>query len=120
MATRANLDVRLVPALSDNYIHLLHDAATGTVAVVDPSEAEPAIEALQALGWRPTFILNTHHHPDHTAGNSDLKRLFGATVIGPSADRDRIPDIDRAYGDGEEFAFGGQKVRVLDVPGHTR
>jgi hydroxyacylglutathione hydrolase len=117
---RTNLEVRLIPALSDNYIHLLRDASTGTVGVVDPSEAEPAIEALTALGWRPTFILNTHHHPDHTAGNAELKRLYGATVIGPAADRDRIPDIDRAYKDGEEFAFGGQQVRVFDVPGHTR
>ena len=117
---RTNLEVRLIPALSDNYIHLLRDAATGTVGIVDPSEAEPAIEALGALGWRPTYILNTHHHPDHTAGNTELKRLYGATVIGPAADRDRIPDIDRAYRDGETFQFGGQAVQVLDVPGHTR
>jgi hydroxyacylglutathione hydrolase len=120
MASTTNLEVRLVPALSDNYIHLLRDRETGTVGVVDPSEAEPAIEALTALSWRPTYILNTHHHPDHTAGNSELKRVYGAKVIGPAADKARIPDIDHAYADGEEFAFGAQKVRVLDVPGHTR
>src|SRR4051812_27506404 len=114
MTSTANLDVRLVPALSDNYIHLVRDRETGTVGVVDPSEAEPAIAALSALGWRPSFILNTPPHADHTAGNGELKRLYHAQVIGPAADRARIPDIDHAYADGETFAFGAQTVRVLD------
>jgi glyoxylase-like metal-dependent hydrolase (beta-lactamase superfamily II) len=38
----------------------------GKVAVVDPSEAKPVAAALEQLGVRPDYILNTHHHWDHT------------------------------------------------------
>jgi glyoxylase-like metal-dependent hydrolase (beta-lactamase superfamily II) len=27
-------------------------------------------------GWRPSYILNTHHHWDHTGGNIGLKELY--------------------------------------------
>ena len=37
----AALYVVLVPALSDNYVYLLHDADSGATAVVDPGEAAP-------------------------------------------------------------------------------
>ncbi|MFM2043867.1 MAG: putative glyoxalase [Pseudomonadota bacterium] len=113
------LDVRLIPALADNYIHLIRDAETGVVAVVDPAEAEPVQAMLDALGWRLSLILNTHHHADHTAGNRDLKARWQAEVIGPAADRARIPEIDRAYAGGEGFALGARRVTVLDTPGHT-
>lgn len=48
-----------VPCLNDNYAYILHDEDTGTVGVVDPSEAEPVIEALQRSGRYLTYILNT-------------------------------------------------------------
>jgi len=115
----ATLDVHLIPALADNYIYLIRDPETGVVGVVDPAEAPPVNAALDRLGWRLSWILNTHHHADHTAGNRDLKARWHAKVIGPAADRDRIPDIDIAHGDGEGFSFGRRPVTVFDVPGHT-
>ena len=69
----AALEIVLVPALSDNYVYLAHDADTGDTAVVDPAEAPPVQEALKARGWRLTHILNTHHHFDHIGGNDELK-----------------------------------------------
>ena len=41
-------------------------------------------------------------------------------MVGPAADADRIPDIDVALGEGEEYALGGATARVFDTPGHTR
>ncbi|MBA0764569.1 hypothetical protein Gotri_013909, partial [Gossypium trilobum] len=67
-----------VPCLRDNYAYLLHDVDTGTVGVVDPSIAMPIIDALSRKNWNLTYILNTHHHHDHTGGNAELKARYGA------------------------------------------
>jgi hydroxyacylglutathione hydrolase len=69
-----------VPCLSDNYAYLLYDVDTGTVGVVDPSEAAPVIDALTKKNLNLTYILNTHHHNDHTNGNTELKERYGAKV----------------------------------------
>lgn len=71
-------------------------------------------------GLKLTHILNTHHHWDHTGGNEELKARYGATVIGPAADRDRIPGIDVALRDGERYSLGAAEFLTLDTPGHTR
>lgn len=71
-----------VPCSKDSYAYLLYDEDTGTVGVVDPSEAAPVIEALSRKNWNLTYILNTHHHDDHVGGNAELKERYGAKVRG--------------------------------------
>jgi hydroxyacylglutathione hydrolase len=112
--------IRQLLVLKDNYVYLLHDAASGATAVVDPSVADPVLAALKETGWRLSHILNTHHHWDHTGGNAALKAATGALVVGPLADRERIPDIDVALGEGEHYAVGSEVAEIFDVPGHTR
>src|SRR5947207_13259024 len=116
----AALEIELVPCLRDNYAYLVRDADDGVCAVVDPSEAAPVRVALAARGWRLTHILNTHHHPDHTGGNSRLKEEFGAKVIGPGKDRERIPALDTGVDESTAFALGSHRARVLEIPAHTR
>ena len=116
----AAIEIVLVPALSDNYVYLLHDTDTGTTAVVDPGEVAPVEAALAERGWKLTHILNTHHHADHTGANLELKQQTGCTIVGPKADRDRIPGIDVDVSDGDTYALGNAVARVFDVPGHTR
>jgi hydroxyacylglutathione hydrolase len=112
--------IRQLLVLKDNYVYLLHDAESGATAVVDPSVADPVLAALKETGWRLSHILNTHHHWDHTGGNAALKAATGAIVVGPLADRERIPDIDVALGEGERYAVGSEVAEIFDVPGHTR
>ncbi|KAE8729743.1 Hydroxyacylglutathione hydrolase 1 [Hibiscus syriacus] len=109
-----------VPCLGDNYAYLLHDVDTGTVGVVDPSEAVPIIDALSRKNWNLTYILNTHHHHDHTGGNTELKARYGAKVISSGIDKDRIPGIDIVLNDGETWMFAGHEVQIMETPGHTR
>ncbi|KAK8556361.1 hypothetical protein V6N13_064397 [Hibiscus sabdariffa] len=116
----SSLQIELVPCLGDNYAYLLHDVDTGTVGVVDPSEAAPIIDALSRKDWNLTYILNTHHHHDHTDGNAELKSRYGAKVIGSGIDKDRIPGIDIVLNDGEKWMFAGHEVQIMETPGHTR
>eukprot|EP00250_Pteridium_aquilinum_P003266 c13590_g1_i1 orf=37-1002(+) len=116
----AALQIDVVPCLKDNYAYLLHDTEAGVTGVIDPSESEPVNEALKKKDLSLGYILNTHHHWDHTGGNIDLKRRYNAKIVGPHADKDRIPGIDVALKEGDTWMFGNQKMLVLDTPGHTR
>jgi hydroxyacylglutathione hydrolase len=116
----AELVIRQIPVLRDNYVYLVREPESGATAAVDPSVAAPVLDALAETGWRLTHILNTHHHIDHTGGNIEIKAATGCVVVGPRADRDRIPVIDVEVGDGDTYALGKEAARVLDVPGHTR
>ncbi|KAI9081872.1 hypothetical protein K1719_036134 [Acacia pycnantha] len=116
----SSLQIELVPCLRDNYAYLLHDVDTGTVGVVDPSEAVPVIDALSKKNRNLTYILNTHHHHDHTGGNVELKARYGAKVIGAGVDKERIPGIDIYLNDGDKWMFAGHEVLIMETPGHTR
>jgi hydroxyacylglutathione hydrolase len=111
-------EIEIVPCLSDNYAYLVKSG--DDCAVVDPSEAAPVRAALARKGWALTHILNTHHHLDHCGGNLDLKRETGATIVGPGKDADRIPGIDVGVDEASGWEFDGRKVKVLEVPAHTR
>lgn len=113
------LEITMLPALKDNYIYLLRETTTGTVAVVDPAEAAPVRTALDQRGWGLDLILNTHHHADHIGGNAELKVYYGATVVGPAAETARIPDMDRTVAEGDTVAVGDEIARVIATPGHT-
>lgn len=113
------LNILLLPALTDNYIYLLHEPHSGETAVVDPAAAEPVLDALQQNDWRLDYIFNTHHHNDHVGANLQLKQLTGCRIVGSAADRARIPGIDVAVGDGDIVKLGNQAFQVIDTPGHT-
>nr|VDC64434.1 unnamed protein product [Brassica rapa] len=115
----SSLQIELVPCLADNYAYILHDEETDTVGVVDPSEAVPVMDALHKNGRTLSYILNTHHHYDHTGGNLELKEKYGAKVVGSAVDRKRIPGIDIALEDGDKWEFAGHEVHVMETPGHT-
>ena len=108
-----------VPVLADNYAYLVI-ADGGKAAIVDPSEAEPVLEAAKREGVELVAIWNTHHHWDHTGGNRDLLRAQPSLeVVGYGEDQARIPGLTKGVRDGEEFAFEGASVRVLYIPAHT-
>lgn len=106
-----------IRAFKDNYIWCLRrdDAAV----VVDPGDAEPVLEYLEAEGLTLKAILNTHHHADHVGGNARLLAKYNVPVFGPS--RENIPGIVHKLREGDEVEVPGLglQFRVLDVPGHT-
>ena len=113
------LEIELVSALSDNYVYLVRETSTGTVAVVDPAEPDPVIAALEAKGWTPSLIINTHHHGDHIGGNQAIVEKYGAKIVGPAAEKNRIPGMDMTVSEGDEIEIGAEKGKVFETPGHT-
>jgi hydroxyacylglutathione hydrolase len=113
-------EILQIPVLNDNYVYLLHDAATDVTAVVDPAEAAPILDAAEQRGWRITYILNTHHHGDHVGGNLAIKHAHGATILGPAYDRERIPGLDIPVDEASGADIAGHHAQVFFVPGHTR
>ena len=116
----SKLEIKQIPVLNDNYVYLAHCPETDATAVVDPAVAGPVLDTLDKTGWKLTHILNTHHHNDHTGGNLELKNATGCTIVGPRADKERIPGIDVEVGDGDVYKMGNAEAKVFDVPGHTR
>lgn len=113
------LEIVRIPALSDNYIWLVHEPESGETMVVDPAEAEPVLAAADARGWTITQIWNTHWHPDHTGGNAAIKAATGCTITGPAAEAARIPTLDRQVREGDHVQLGAVTADVLEVPAHT-
>jgi hydroxyacylglutathione hydrolase len=112
------LEVVAVPVLSDNYVWLIHDEETGETAAVDPSVADPVLDAVQARGWRLSQVLNTHWHPDHTGGNEAIQNAVGCPITAP-AEAERISKVDRTVAEGDRVRVGSADAVVWEIPAHT-
>jgi hydroxyacylglutathione hydrolase len=112
--------VEPIPAFDDNYIWLLRHAGEQSVAVVDPGDAEPVIERLNAHDMRLGAILITHHHADHIGGLQDLLAEWPEAMVSAPADK-RIRGATQIVGEGDRVQAPGLSAQfdVIEVPGHT-
>jgi len=101
-----------------NFTYLVADAEGGEGVVIDPSFGiEPVLEGIDARGVKVRYILNTHSHPDHIAGNQEVRSRTGAKVVAH-----RVAPIgqDVSVDEGDAFDAGRLRFRVMHTPGHTR
>lgn len=101
----------------------------GTLIIDDQfAELAPKIRAaIDALGGGGLkFVINTHHHGDHTGGNP----IFGrdATIIAHANVRKRLSSKQMApaglpvitFAQSVDLHFNGERIRVVHLPtGHT-
>ena len=113
------MKVEIIKCLQDNYSYLIVDQKNNHACVIDPSEAEPVINFIERKNIKLKFILNTHHHYDHVGGNNDLKKKYGAKIIGFKDDKKRIPSIDVLVENNQIWKSENFESKIIHIPGHT-
>ncbi len=104
-----------------NNIFIVIDRQTNEAAFIDaPDEPEKSIAAAEAAGVRPTQVLLTHSHGDHTAGLSELKRHFDCRLLAdPREPWLEQGQVDQPLEHGQQVQVGSLAFDVISVPGHT-
>lgn len=101
----------------DNFSYIIADDVTNEAAIVDPSfNVDAIIQTIKEQHLSPKYVINTHHHGDHTAGNEDLRSRFDAKVV---AHRLSSVAKDVSVADGDTIRVGGVAIKVIRTPGHT-
>jgi hydroxyacylglutathione hydrolase len=114
---KSMLNIIPIPAFSDNYIWLLHNARYAVV--VDPGDAAPVTKALQKLNLSLAAILITHHHSDHIDGVADLLEYKPVRVYAPQYEQFSFAHISLAEGDEITLPEIATSFRAMWLPGHT-
>lgn len=100
-----------------NFCYIVGDELTGEAAVVDPhGDIDRILRQVESHGLSVKYIVNTHTHWDHIAGNVELKERTGASVITHSEGRIAR---DVAVRHGDTIDIGELKIMVLHTPGHS-
>jgi len=113
------MKVEIIKCLQDNYSYLLINEKNQNACVIDPSEAKPIIDFVEKKNINLKFVLNTHHHHDHVGGNNELKKKYGAKIVGFKNDKDRIPEIDIFVENNQTWMAEDFETKVIHIPGHT-
>jgi hydroxyacylglutathione hydrolase len=101
-----------------NFTYIVADREGGEGVVIDPSFGiEPVLEEIDARRLKIRYILNTHSHRDHYAGNGEVRARTGARVV---AHRNAALDQDVSVDDGSTLTVGPLAISVRFTPGHTR
>jgi hydroxyacylglutathione hydrolase len=108
---------RQVQQHGDNFSYIIADDTTGEAAVVDSSfNAGEITRILKAENFKLKYIINTHGHSDHTAGNAELCSMFEAETVAHKLSR---INAGVKVDDGDVISVGSIAVKVIYTPGHT-
>lgn len=114
-----DLEVHLIPILSDNYTYCVHLKESNQGLLIDPGEAAPVLDFLKKHSIKLLHIWLTHFHSDHINGVLEIQEATQCQIVGPLKEADQIPYLDHKVSDLDLLHFGSHKVKVLEVPGHT-
>ena len=101
----------------DNFSYLIADEIKRKAAVVDPSyNAGEISSVIKAGNLRLKYVIDTHGHSDHTAGNEELRSTFKALIVAHKISR---VDMDAAVDDGDILRIGTLQIKIIHTPGHS-
>jgi glyoxylase-like metal-dependent hydrolase (beta-lactamase superfamily II) len=109
---------RQVKQRGDNFSYIIADEVTKGAAVVDPSFNTDAItRLLRDQCFVLKYIIDTHSHGDHTAGNDYLKSSCGGKIV---AHKSVKINKDVGVDGGDVLMVGKIAINVIYTPGQTR
>lgn len=101
----------------DNFSYIIADEATCEAVVVDPSFNTDAIIQLAGKNqFKIKYVIDTHHHRDHVAGNREIKLSHQSKVVAHQLSR---VEKDVEVIDGDTIKLGEIVIEVIHTPGHT-
>jgi hydroxyacylglutathione hydrolase len=102
---------------ADNFSYVIADDDTREAIVVDSSyNAGEITRILKAENLKLKYVISTHSHSDHTAGNQELCSMFGARIVAHKLSK---INADVKVDDGDIIRIGSITVKVIHTPGHT-
>ena len=108
---------RQVQQHGDNFSYIIADDTTHEAAVVDSSfNAGEITRILKAENLKLEYIINTHSHSDHTAGNAELRSIFNAKIVAHKLSK---INAHLKVDDGDVIRVGNISIQVIYTPGHT-
>jgi hydroxyacylglutathione hydrolase len=108
---------RQVQQHGDNFSYIIADDTTREAAVVDSSfNAGEITRILKAENLKLKYIINTHSHSDHTAGNAELRSIFKTKIAAHKLSK---INADLKVDDGDVIHVGNIPIQVIYTPGHT-
>lgn len=110
---------QLFEPLSSTYTYLLGCEDTGCALLIDPvyTTWERDLRAVQSLGLRLSYTIETHVHADHITGARRLKEEVGSAIAYPA--RSGCACADVGLEEGHELRMGSVSLAPLHTPGHT-
>jgi hydroxyacylglutathione hydrolase len=71
---------------------------------------------LKTKNLKLKYIINTHGHSDHTAGNQELRSSFNAKIVAHKLSHVKA---DIKINDGDTIKIAKIQIKVIHTPGHT-
>ncbi|HVZ62411.1 MAG TPA: hydroxyacylglutathione hydrolase family protein [Candidatus Nitrosotalea sp.] len=101
-----------------NFTYVLEDEETKESVVIDPSwDLELVLEVIERNALKVKYIINTHHHFDHTIGNDAMMKHTKSKILQHESSTLKN---DIRISDGEKITFGKSELTVIHTPGHSK
>ena len=101
-----------------NFSYIVEDDDTHEAIIIDPSWDLVELELIiKENDLKIKYIVNTHHHFDHTLGNEAMVKSTNAPIV-----QHEFSELkhDISVKDGDSIDFGNSKLKVLHTPGHSK
>ena len=110
---------QLFDETSSTLTYIIGDAVSGEAAIFDPVEEklERDMAALQRLGLKLKYTVETHAHADHITSAGVLRQRTGAKAAAPF--NCGVTPADIHLEESSTLKLGAEIIRVLETPGHT-